>query len=70
MTNYRIMLAARLLTSLSAVLLLILPIVILYSLDSMTARLQAITFCASVFAVSVSLISQARVIEIFSATAA
>lgn len=70
MTNRRVVLAARILTSISAVLLLILPIVILYGLSSMTARLQAIALFASGFAIFVSFISQARAIEVFSATAA
>lgn len=69
-TAHRIVMAARLLTSLAAIVLLILPIILLYNLDSMAAKLGVIAAFASCFPVFLSLISHARVIEVFSATAA
>lgn len=69
-TAHRIVLATRLLTSVAAIALLILPIILLYSLGSMTTKLIIIAVFASFFTFFLSLISHARVIEVFSATAA
>ena len=60
----------RILTSLSAVLLVIVPIVVLYNVSSVAVRLGVISFCASIFALFICLISHVRLIEVFSATAA
>jgi hypothetical protein len=69
-TSARVAVATRLLTSLSAVMLLTFPIVLLYNIGSVAVRLAVIALCATVFALFISLLSQARLIEIFSATAA
>ena len=60
----------RILTSISAVMLMIVPIVILYNVTSVSVRLGVIALSASIFALFICLISHVRLIEVFSATAA
>lgn len=69
-TAHRVVMAVRLLMSITAIVLLTLPIVLLYNLSSMAIKLGIITASASCFTFFLSLISHARVIEVFSATAA
>jgi len=69
-TADRVVMTVRLLTSVAAIVLLTLPIILLYNMGSMVTKLGIIAAFASCFTFFLSLISHARVIEVFSATAA
>ena len=69
-TAHRVVITARILTSIAAIVLLTLPVTLLYSLGSMATKLGIIAISASCFTFFLSLVSHARVIEVFSATAA
>ena len=69
-TTDRVTLVARSLTSVSAVTLVTIPVLILYSLDSLVLRFGVAALCACCFALFISSLSQVRLIEIFAATSA
>ncbi|KAG4433057.1 hypothetical protein IFR05_011451 [Cadophora sp. M221] len=68
-SSERVVFAAQLLTGIFGVIFTAIPITALYNLSTMAARLQAVGLCASSFAIFIALISHARLIEVFSATA-
>ncbi|KAK4231616.1 hypothetical protein QBC38DRAFT_226349 [Podospora fimiseda] len=68
-TKDRISIGTRLLTSILAILALTMPVVLLYSIRSIAARIKVVAVCSSGFAMFISFISQGRPIEVFSTTA-
>ncbi len=65
----RVVVAAQLLTGIFGVIFTAIPITVLYNLSTLGSRLQAVALCATGFALFIALISNARLIEVFSATA-
>ena len=61
---------AMLLTSLMSVLMFVSPIIILYFVEDMLARLLAVAAFVAIFSLCLSLLLQAKKVEVFAATAA